>query len=195
MINNRPYLPTDVSLTVQPVGGRVRCIFIIYIRLFQSIISIYGSMSRAAIKYQSYFISSQSRGRSTFGRLIFFSHRRLSPLPPLLRSLASFSFRPLSLISFCFVVIFARLISYNLHMVLRVNGVYVCVRARAYRNKVSIIPSHLSGPAKPTPLRSGMLRAAWRPGAFRLANMKSAGSLVTHFPNSRIVLHPRARTK
>lgn len=78
-------------------------------------------MSRAAIKYQSYFISSQSRGRSTFGRLIFSSHRRLSPLLSL--SLARlFLFRPLSLISFCFVVIFTRLISYNLHMVLRVNG-------------------------------------------------------------------------
>lgn len=62
-------------------------------------------MSRPEIKYQSYFILSQSRGRSTFGRLIFSSHR---PLLPLSRF---FLFRPLSLIMFCFVVIFARLIS------------------------------------------------------------------------------------
>lgn len=45
-------------------------------------------MSRAAIKYQSYFISFQSCGRSTFGRLIFF----LPPTSrPLSLSLASFS--------------------------------------------------------------------------------------------------------
>lgn len=78
-------------------------------------------MSRAEIKYQSYFILSQSRGRSTFGRLIFSSHP--TSLPPS----RFFLFRPLSLILFCFVVIFARLISYNLHMVLRVNS----ARARA----------------------------------------------------------------
>lgn len=82
-------------------------------------------MSRAEIKYQSYFISSQSRGRSTFGRLIFSSHRPLS----------LFLFRPLSLISFCFVVIFARLISCNLHMVLRVNGARArtAIKYQSYR--------------------------------------------------------------
>lgn len=104
------------------------------------------------IKYQSYFILSQSRERSTFGRLIF-------SLPPLSLSLASFSFRPPSLILFCFVVIFARLISYNLHMVLRVNSARA--RARAYRNKVSIIPPHLSvRPANP--LRDAARRVAPR---------------------------------
>lgn len=116
-------------------------------------------MSRAAIKYQSYFISSQSCGRSTSGRLIFFLPPTSRPLSLSLSRL--FLFRPLSLISFCFVVIFARLISYNLHMVLRVNG------ARAYRNKVSIIPPHLSDwpagrLARSVPLRDAARRVAPR---------------------------------
>lgn len=134
--------------------------------IIQSIISIYGSMSRAAIKYQSYFISSQSRGRSTFGRLIFSSHRRLSPLLSL--SLASFS-SALSHLSRFVLLSFSRVSFLTIY-------IWFCgsmVRARAYRNKVSIIPLHLlDRPANP--LRSGTLRAAWRPCVFRLANMKSA---------------------
>lgn len=146
-------------------------------------------MSRTAIKYQSYFISSQSRGRSTFGRLIFSSHRSS---PSLFLSLASFS-SALSHLSRFVLLSFSRVSFLIIY-------IWFCgsmLRARAYRNKVSIIPPHLlDRRGRPTnPLRSGMLRTAWRPSVFRLANMKSASSLVTHFPNSRIVLHPRARTK
>lgn len=54
-------------------------------------------MSRAEIKYQSYFILSQSRGRSTFGRLIFSSHR-----PP---SLLFASFSSALSYSSCFVLL------------------------------------------------------------------------------------------
>lgn len=103
-------------------------------------------MSRAAIKYQSYFISYRSRGRSTFGRLIFFSFL----LPP---SLSFYLTR--SLISFCFIVIFACLISYNLHMVLRVN-------VARNRNKVSIIPPHLTERDQSAPLRDAERRVVPR---------------------------------
>lgn len=117
-------------------------------------------MSRApAIKHQSYFVSfpDQSRGRSTFGRLIFFP-RPLSTLLP-----SSLPYIPLSL---SYLVLFCcHLASSFLVIYIRFCG----SMARADRNKVSIIP-HL-GPAR----RYGTLRtAAWRPGVFRLANMKSA---------------------
>lgn len=82
-------------------------------------------MSRAAIKYQSYFISFRTNRACVrtfhFWRINFFlllpSLSRFSHL-----SLSFLSFSPsLPLISFCFVVI-SRLVSRNLHMALRVNG-------------------------------------------------------------------------
>jgi len=104
-----------------------------------------------------------------------------STYPPPYR-LLSFSSSVCCPVLFCCHL--ACLISYNLHMALRVNGARTAIKYQSYR----LI-------SRTEPLRSGMQRAAWCPGGFRLANMKSAGSLVTHFPNSRIVLHPRARTK
>lgn len=106
-------------------------------------------MSRAAIKYQSYFISLRTNracarvracGRSTFGGLIFFllpPPRLLSPSLSLSRFFPLFLFLvlhlspspppPLSfpippLSRFVLLSSRARLVSRNLHMALRVNG-------------------------------------------------------------------------
>lgn len=76
-------------------------------------------MSRAAIKYQSYFISFRTN-RACVRTFHFWRINFFLLLPSL--SLSFLSFSPsLPLISFCFVVI-SRLVSRNLHMALRVNG-------------------------------------------------------------------------
>lgn len=178
MINNERRRATFA----QPVA-RVRLHFYNLHTIIQSIISIYGSMSRAAIKYQSYFISlrtNRARARTFYFWRINFSPPPLPPslafpIPPLLIVLSSLLSR--------FVLLSSRVSFLAIY-------IWLCGSMVPGRNKVSIIPHLSDQPATGccTPQRGAQV-------CVPSGEYEECGSPVTHFPNSRIVLHPRARTK
>lgn len=119
-------------------------------------------MSRAAIKYQSYFISLRTNRVRTFHfwRINFFS---LPRAPPLLLSLVSSVSLVLSIPPLSRFVLLSSRFSQSTY---GFAGQW-CPAAIKYQ-------SYLISRG---PTRYGMLRAAaWCPGVFRLANMKSAAA-------------------
>lgn len=178
MINNERRRATFA----QPVA-RVRLHFYNLHTIIQSIISIYGSMSRAAIKYQSYFISFRTN-RACVRTFHFWRINFFLLLPSLSLSLSFLSFPSLlpSLLS-RFVLLSSRVSFLAIYIWLYGSMV-------PGRNKVSIIPHLSDQPATGccTPQRGAQV-------CVPSGEYEECGSPVTHFPNSRIVLHPRARTK
>lgn len=115
-----------------------------------------------------------------FWQINFFP-RPPSPPPPLSRSSSPFSYPLLSR----FVLLSSR-VSF---LVIYIRFCGSMARA-GDRNKVSIIP-HLG----PTRRYENAARRSVAPRCVPPREYEECGSLVTHFPNSRIVLHPRVHVR